>query len=111
MSEERRISDRVTTSTGDVQVRDRIGNTSLGSIANLSRTGFMLVSDRLIEAESVFQLELISSNQNEIILLGAVCLWNADTSSENLYWNGFQIIDISVQTEAALEQLISSLAD
>ena len=112
MSENRRIADRVEAQSAQIHVRDIISNTDLGTIANLSETGFMLVSDRNIEVDSVFQLELTCcDDQFETLPIGAVCLWNAETSSENLFWAGFHIIDISAQTEAALNQLIRTLVE
>lgn len=112
MSDERRIADRVSAQSADIRVQDRISDTSMGTIANLSETGFMLVSHRDIEVDSVFQLELsCCDGQFGNIQIGAVCLWNADTSSENLFWAGFHIIDISAAAEAALKQVIAKLSE
>ena len=58
MSDERRIAKRVDTQPGSIMVLDRINETSLGTIANISATVFMLVTDRFIDIDSVFQLNL-----------------------------------------------------
>ena len=111
MSEERRVSNRIETHSADIHIHDRISDSNIGTIANLSETGFMLVSNRNIEVDSVFQLEMSFGEEKfDHIRFGAVCLWNADTSSENLFWAGFHIIDISAEAEAALKQVISSLS-
>lgn len=109
MSDERRIAERVTPQPGHMHVYDRFAGTELGTIANISETGFMLVTRQFIETDSVFQLELSFSQEdkNEKIQLGAVCLWCADTSTENSFWAGFHIIDISPQKEELLKKIIS----
>ena len=111
MSEERRIADRVETQSAYIKIRDRVSETDMGTVANLSETGFMLVSNRNIDVDSVFQLEMsCCEDKFQNIRFGAVCLWNADTSSENLFWAGFHIIDISADAEATLQQIIAFLS-
>ena len=111
MSEERRISNRIETQSADIHIRDRISGAEMGTIANLSDTGFMLVTSRNIDVDSVFQLEMsCCEDKFENVHIGAVCLWNADSNTENLYWAGFHIIDISDKAEATLKQIISTLS-
>lgn len=111
MSEERRIAKRVAPSSGYIAVLNRHTGQQLGSIANISETGFMLVGPEMIDIDSVFQFELKSSEDKfDTIQCGAVCLWNADTSAGNAYWSGFHIIDISDQAQSLLNQAIDDMA-
>lgn len=113
MSDERRIADRVSPQSGLLSVVDRITETQLGTIANISETGFMLVTRRYIDVDSVFQLELTFNEKGkyENIQLGAVCLWCVDTSAESSYWAGFHIIDISQKTEELLKLAIADISN
>ena len=107
MSEERRISDRIDTPSGQIHVFDRMIGEEIGTVANISTTGFMLVADRHIEVDSIFQLRLLTSDTEEEFILGAICLWNSDASAANTFWAGFHIIDISEETLSRLDKLIA----
>lgn len=110
MSDERRIAERVNTQPDAVSVINTVTELDLGTIANLSSTGFMLVSSEIIEIDSVFQLEFRSVKLEEPLHLGAVCLWNADASSATAHWSGFHIIDISDANQQALDLLVKQLS-
>lgn len=109
MSSERRITDRVKPDSHEIIVLDRIENSRLGTIANISQTGFMLVSAREIDIDSVFQLELNFPDQSVTIELGAICLWNSKTGAAGVHWQGFHIIDISEASEQKLKQMLEKL--
>lgn len=110
MSEERRIAKRVDTQPGSIVVLDRISQTSLGTIANISSTGFMLVTDRFIEIDSVFQLNLASDGLDTSFDIGAVCLWTTEASSADSFWSGFHIIDISDSAQADLDIVVKKIS-
>lgn len=109
MSKERRIAERIDTQPGTLHVVDTINNITIGTIANLSSTGFMLVTDQLIEVDSVFQLSLQSASDALDIHLGALCLWHAEAGAVETYWSGFQIIDISDRAQHQLDHLVELL--
>lgn len=110
MSEERRVAKRVDTQPGSIIVLDRISETSLGTIANISSTGFMLVTNRFIDIDSVFQLNLDSSSFSTSIDIGAVCLWTSEASSADSFWCGFHIIDISDSAQAELDIVVEKMS-
>ena len=110
MSEERRVSKRVDAQPGSIMVLDRISESSLGTIANISATGFMLVTDRFIETDSVFQLNLGSGSLDSSIDIGAVCLWTTEASSADSFWSGFHIIDISESAQHQLDNLVEKMS-
>lgn len=88
-----------------IAVHDVINGGVFGELVNVTTEGIMVMTDREIETQAIFQLSLelpeplIGSSQ---ILLGADCLWCRRAENFSRYWAGFQIIDAS---ELALEQV------
>ena len=110
MSDERRIAQRVDTQPGTIMVQDRINDVNLGTIANISSTGFMLVTDQYIDTDSVFQFSLDYGDAEPAIEIGAICLWTTEASSATSFWSGFHIIDISDTTQANLDVLVKRMS-
>lgn len=110
MSEERRVAKRVNTQPGSIIVLDRISKTSLGTIANISSSGFMLVTNRFIDIDSVFQLNLNGGRFNTSVDIGAVCLWTTEANSADSFWSGFHIIDISDAAQAQLDNVVEQMS-
>ncbi len=109
MGKERRIAKRVDTQPGSIMVLDRINESNMGTIANISSTGFMLVTNHFIDIDSVFQLNLGCSSLDISIDIGALCLWTAEASSVDSFWSGFHIIDISETAQAHLDILVEKM--
>ena len=109
MTDERRIADRANLKNDTVSVYDRNREITIGSVANISESGFMLVATEEIPPESVFQFELFFSRRKLTVQLGAVCLWNAEAGKAGVYWHGFHIIDISAEAQLQLQQMIQLL--
>lgn len=88
-----------------IAVHDVINGGIFGELVNITTEGLMVMTDREIETQAIFQLSLelpeplIGSVQ---LLLGADCLWCRRTENFSRYWAGFQIIDAS---ELAFEQV------
>lgn len=88
-----------------IAVHDVINGGVFGELINVTTEGIMVITDREIETQAIFQLSLelpeplIGSTE---IVLGADCLWCRRAEHFSRYWAGFQIIDAS---ELALEQL------
>lgn len=88
-----------------IAVNDVINGGVFGELVNVTTEGIMVMTDREIETQAIFQLSLelpeplIGSAQ---IVLGADCLWCRRIENFSRYWAGFQIIDAS---ELALEQV------
>jgi hypothetical protein len=80
----------------------------LGILANISTNGFMLIGDKQIEPSMVYQLLLNFSQQVDgiqAIECGAESLWTDTAADDNMYWTGFQIIDISDDDAAFISQI------
>ncbi len=86
-------------------VLDTINGGVFGELVNITTEGLMVMIDREIETQAIFQLAIQlpepikGSNQ---IIVGADCLWCRNAENFYRYWAGFQIIDAS---EKALEQV------
>lgn len=88
-----------------IVILDTINGGVFGELVNVTTEGIMVMTDREIETQAIFQLALQlpeairGSNQ---IVIGADCLWCRRAENFYRYWAGFQIIDAS---EGALEQI------
>lgn len=88
-----------------IVVLDTINGGVFGELVNITTEGLMVMTDREIETQAIFQLSLqlpeIIKGANHVII-GADCLWCRRAENFYRYWAGFQIIDAS---EKALEQI------
>lgn len=70
----------------------------LGNIVNVHEEGFMLIGNSVLLSEGgIYQLSFQFSSpvlETKKVSLGAECLWMRETSDDQ-YWAGFHIIDIS----------------
>lgn len=80
----------------------------LGTVANISPGGILLITHLAIEANSVYQLriELSSDQAVETITFGGEILWIDHCRDSNKNWAGVAIIDISEGMIDRINQLI-----
>lgn len=102
-----------------VSVVDQATGEPVGTIANLSLEGMMLVNNKPLHTDCIYQLclnipeGLIPGQPGGEIRLGVDCLWNspAESVAASTYWSGCQIIDISEDDFAMIRELIASVAE
>ena len=73
----------------------------MGQLVNITSKGLMLTAAQPIDANLVYQLELVLTaprDATDRVNFGAESLWCRQTGDNSCYWTGFQIIDISVET-------------
>ena len=90
----------------DVNTDQRIGN-----LVDISMGGIMLISNRLVEVNSVYQLSLRIPEDydgEKDINFGGEVLWTETTHDIQQHWVGFEIIDISPEAGKRIDQLIKS---
>jgi len=94
-----------------VQVINSLNGRAVGVLVNISREGFMIVSEGEHPSPgTIHQLQLIDHNSGDPdITLGATCLWLDEANASDSYWSGFQIIDISAKDREMLDNYIHSL--
>ena len=102
-----------------VRVVDIASGQSMGTVANLSLEGLMLVNSEPLHADRIYQLCLtIAENvipdldgKTHDVQLGVDCLWSspAQSTTASAYWSGCQIIDISEADFELIKKLIQSV--
>ena len=94
-----------------IQIIDKLGGSALGVLINISKAGFMMLSEgNCPEVGNIYQVQLIDQDSGEPdICVGATCLWNDEANARHNYWSGFQIIDISPEDQAKLDNYIQLL--
>lgn len=105
--EENRKSPRVSISPSTV-VNDAHTGEQIGHLVNLSSEGLMIVSCAPIPQGTVcqitIQLQLDSGSEN--LNIGVESLWSEDAHESGAHWTGMQIIDISPDQQALLEEVV-----
>lgn len=93
-----------------VPIEDVINGGVLGELVNLTADGLMLMTDRPVSPQAVFQLALRlpeSIGGADRIDIGADCLWSRRSDDYHRYWAGFAIIDISERDRERLAVLLA----
>lgn len=93
-----------------IAVNDTINGGVFGELVNITTEGLMVMTDREIETQAIFQLalqlpEMMSGS--DLLVLGADCLWCRRAENFYRYWAGFQIIDASDHAVEQIEALIN----
>lgn len=96
MSESRRARRRSMSQA--IEVMDTMSESVIGRIGNLSQTGMLLISDKRVCEDALFQISfalLDSSGRLRPLEIGAQHLWCEDGSVPGQAWCGFRFIDIA----------------
>ena len=96
-----------------IQIIDKLSGTALGVLINISKAGFMMLSEgNCPEAGEIHQVQIIDhENGTPDFSVGATCLWNDEANARHSYWSGFQIIDISPEDQEKLDSYIALLKE
>src|SRR5690606_39185892 len=96
-----------------IAVNDTINGGRFGELVNITAAALMIITDREIETQAIFQLALQlpeSLAGSDTLVLGADCLWCRRAENFYRYWAGFQIIDASDHAVEQIEALINLYA-
>ena len=74
-----------------------------GYLVNITKKGFMLSSDFLINPNCIYQVTINIQQDNFTLEVGAESLWSESSLEQDLFWTGFRIIDISKANQQSLE--------
>ncbi len=99
--------------TQSITVNDTINGGVFGELVNITTEGLMVITDREIESQAIFQLALQLPEPlggSDMLVLGADCLWCRRAENFYRYWAGFQIIDVSDHAVQQIEALIDLYA-
>ena len=110
MSEHRRQPRRFAADV--VQAYDANEGSTLGTLVNITTQGLMLVGQVPIADRSVYQIDMLfplPNGEHEKLSFGAESLWCSRATEEH-YWTGFQIIDISEESTKSILELTEDWA-
>ena len=96
-----------------IEVVDLNTEQVLGTLANISLGGFMLLSNNAMPINQLFQLRIpfpSPINNETAVEIGAESLWSTAATGPGSHWTGFQIIDISDPVTELITQLIDGWA-
>ncbi len=92
-----------------LRIYDRLTGELLGHLADITTDGMMLMSERPIDLEKSFQLEMTLPEEvtgNRKIVFRAKSLWSKKDINPDFYDTGFEIEDINEDDVALLKVLI-----
>lgn len=92
-----------------IDILDDESNEFLGTLVNISASGFMMITEKELPENYVFQFQIVISpgaSDSQRIRLGAESLWVQEMEGSKQRWIGFHVIDISEQDKATLCRLI-----
>lgn len=93
-----------------MRVIDINSNQAIGSMVDLSESGFMMLSNQAITAGTVLQLRIELPRQingQMSVNVGAESLWCGAANVPEHFLAGFHIIDIDESATATLESLMN----
>ncbi len=96
-----------------ITIADTINGGDFGELINVTVEGIMVITDKEIPTDSIYQLSLqlpVNLEGSDRVQLGADCLWCRKAENFHRYWAGFHIIDASDQALRQLETLIAHYA-
>ena len=112
MNEHRRSPRKTAYTT--IPVNNAMTGDMMGRIGNLSHDGMLLVCNRKVPDDALFQLgfELIDADGNpRAIEVGVHEQWSEPANVPGQFWIGFQFIDVAPQDLATIESWLGDNAD
>lgn len=91
-----------------IEIHDILSGSILGQLANITTEGLMLIGPEPIPPGTLYQLRmplLEPTNGISAIDFGVESLWHQSAGNSDRHWTGFQIIDISPENSAAIENI------
>lgn len=92
-----------------IDILDTESNEVIGTLVNMSVSGFMMISEKSLPENYVFQFKVVFSPgaaDSHTVQLGAESLWVQEMEGSKQRWIGFHIIDISETDKATISGLI-----
>lgn len=97
-----------------IPVANAMSGETMGRIGNLSSTGMLLVCNRQIGADALYQLgfDLVDSNgRPHAIEVGVIEQWSEAANVPGQFWTGFQFIDVSPSDLVVIDSWLGEAAD
>ncbi|MBT8139940.1 MAG: PilZ domain-containing protein [Gammaproteobacteria bacterium] len=94
-----------------IPVRDTLSGDTLGTLANITIEGMLLVSNKPLDANRIYQVELVFPAEisgMSSVCVGIDCLWVNQAQAQEMNWAGCEIIDADPDSIEVIEQLIAT---
>jgi hypothetical protein len=95
-----------------IQVFDALSDKPIGYVGNLSSEGMLLIGNRALRADALFQFTFLITNtatrKTHRAEIGVHEQWSEPANVEGQYWAGFRIIDISPDDQKVLDDWMNS---
>ena len=108
---ENRRSPRKSVQQG-IEVKDALTGQPIGYLGNLSADGLLLITNRQMQDNALFQLGFELPNAQGVphrFEIGVHEQWSEPANIPGQYWAGFRIIDISPEDRTALAAWVDAL--
>ncbi len=91
-------------------VLDLMSGEEIGLLGNISETGMLLVSEKPLVEDALYQLRfrLDSPRGDYLIDIGAHLLWTSATHAPGQHWAGFRFLTLSQAHLVALQHWIGA---
>lgn len=96
------------------EIKNQLDGTFIGQVVNLSLGGMLILGTRVMQAETLYQIELTATTPDgdtQHFNAGVMILWSSEAESPDTVWAGVQIIDISKQDRSRLELLAAQASE
>ena len=96
---------------GNIEVTNSLTGEVVGSVGNLSVDGMLLISNRSVPEDALFQLAFVltcTGGRPRRIEIGVHEQWTEACSYPGQYWAGFRIIDIGPDDYRALSDWVGN---
>lgn len=93
-----------------IPVQDTLSDEIIGTLANITVEGMLIVGNRPMDVNRIYQIELqlpTEINGVSSVCVGIDCMWINGGEDQELSWSGCEIIDADPAAIEVIEQLIS----
>jgi hypothetical protein len=94
-----------------IDVQDLVSGRTLGRIGNLSIDGLLLIGQRPLPANALFQLSFnlpVDGSGARPLEIGVCEQWGERAAAPGQFWTGFHIVDISPDDQERLTAWVNS---
>ncbi len=97
-----------------LQAVDEVSGSVIGTVANISSQGLLILCYQCIEPNRILQLNiqvpLALIPDAPVLTLGVESVWTEADGAEGKYWCGFRIIDYAPDAAEILQRLIAQFS-
>ena len=95
-----------------LKVLDRTTEELLGFLVDITTKGFMVMSEKPIEKDTVFHLKILratDSEEKQFLFFDAKSKWSERSVNSEFYDTGFELVNVTPDHFAEIEKVIEEL--